>query len=247
MTDDELIAYRSAWSPDGSQLAFSASIEGRRNIYVKSIGVDEPPRLLKGHQESVVEDWSPDGANLLYSAAVPGSPSQNALYLLPVGEGEEDRHLFVGGEARYGRAKFSPDGRWIAYVSNEDGRAEVYLREVAPGQTAGGRKHKVSRNGGWDPIWSPSGQEIYYRSFGGGSILSAAIRTDPVLELGEESLVLEGLQLPTAGWSFAPRSFDIAPDGSRFLVVLDTGEPESLQLVVVRNWFEELKRLVPTE
>jgi len=247
ITDDELIAYRSAWSPDGSQLAFSASIEGRRNIYVKSIGVDEPPRLLKGHQESVVEDWSPDGANLLYSAAVPGSPSQNALYLLPVGEGEEDRHLFVGGEARYGRAKFSPDGRWIAYVSNEDGRAEVYLREVVPGQTAGGRKHKVSRNGGWDPIWSPSGQEIYYRSFGGGSILSAAIRTDPVLELGEESLVLEGLQLPTAGWSFGARSFDIAPDGSRFLVVLDTGGPESLQLVVVRNWFEELKRLVPTE
>jgi Tol biopolymer transport system component len=243
VTDDEMNASRPVWSPDGSQLAFSADVEGRRGIYVRSVGVDAPPRLLKRHQErSNVEDWSPDGAYLAYSAAAPDSPSQNALYLLPVVEGEEDPHFFAGGEARYGRAKFSPDGQWIAYVSNEDGRAEVYLREVLPGQTAGGRKHKVSRNGGWDPVWSPSGQEIYYQSFGGSSILSTAIRTDPVLELGEESVVLEGLQLPTVGWSFTARSFDIAPDGSRFLILLDTGGPESLQLVVVRNREDRRRR-----
>jgi hypothetical protein len=144
-------------------------------------------------------------------------------------------------------AQFSPDGRWIAYVSREEGRAEVFVREVFPERREGGEKRKVTRNGGWSPVWSPSGERVFFRNLAGDAIFSAEIRTDPSLEVGEESVVVEGLRLPRMNWGYHQGIFDISPDGSRFLTALESDEPEILDLVVVLNWFEELKRLVPTE
>ena len=248
VTGDELAVSRVAWSPDGSQVAFSAASEVRRDIYVQSVSGDEPTRLIQGREEElVVQDWSPDGDLLLYSSGVPGSHCQDALLLLPVDKDIAAAETIVSGAGCLGRARFSPDGRWISYVSDEDGLAEVYIREVPPGQSGSVRRQKISRFGGWDPIWSPTAHEVYYQSTDGDSILSVPIRTDPVLEIGEETVILERLRLPPVGWAFQPRQFDIAPDGSRFLMVLEPGRAENLRLLVVRNWFEELKRLVPTE
>lgn len=88
---------------------------------------------------------------------------------------------------------------------------------------------------------------MFFSNLANDSIISAEVRSDPALDIGEESLAVEGLQLDLQNWSYHQGIFDIAPDGSRFLTVLGTGGPETIQMVVVRNWFEELKRLMQLE
>ncbi len=99
-----------------------------------------------------------------------------------------------------------------------------------------GRKRKISRDGGSDPVWSRDGSELFYRSSDGTRLLSVAIQTQPEFEIGEEKIVLEGL-----------RMYDVSPDGVRFLMVLEKDTSQAMTLNVVLNWFEELNRLVPTE
>ena len=138
-------------------------------------------------------------------------------------------------------------GDGIAYVSGEEGQPEVFVREFAREAIGSGRKRKVSRDGGWEPVWSPDGRELFYRSRDGTRLLSVSIRIEPELEVGEEKVLLKGLRMPSPHWLGDGPSYDVSPDGERFLMVLENETPETMELVVVLNWFEELKRLVPTE
>jgi eukaryotic-like serine/threonine-protein kinase len=142
--------------------------------------------------------------------------------------------------------EFSPDGRWLAYVSNESGRHEIYVQPY-PGP---GERHLISTNGGEQPAWSGNGRELFYvqgGSFGSGptTLMSVRVATTPVFLAGMPETVFESVNLRVP-WG---RSYDVASDGKRFLITLNKGLPTNVspaQMIFVHNWFQELKRLVPT-
>jgi serine/threonine-protein kinase len=135
---------------------------------------------------------------------------------------------------------FSPDGRWFAYGSDETGREEVYLRPY-PGV---GGKRSISTDGGTEPLWAPNGRELFYRD--GDKMMAVSIETDPELRVGSPEVLFEE-RFAITHRADAPRNYDVSRDGQRFLMVQTVDEPTPTQLNVVLNWFEELKRLVPTE
>ncbi len=133
----------------------------------------------------------------------------------------------------------SPDGNWIAYTSNESGRDEVYVRPF-PNVEEG--KWQISRDGGTEPFWHPKGQELFYRN--GRALEVVSIKTEPNFTAGSPEVLFTGRY--TSGLPVT--NYDISPDGQRFLMIKEAEEEEGQQgqINVVLSWFEELKRLVPT-
>jgi serine/threonine-protein kinase len=141
-------------------------------------------------------------------------------------------------------AEVSADGRWLAYQSSESGRDEIYVR---PFPNVDGGKWQVSADGGTRPLWARDGRELFYYTAARGMI-AVPIRAGTAFAAGTAASVFGGpaFSVPTNG-----RMYDVSADGRRFLMIKQappTGERAAapLQLVVVQNWLEELKRLVPT-
>jgi len=153
---------------------------------------------------------------------------------------EGEPQYIVDSSATECCARFSPDGKWLAYVSDELGRDNVY---VLPFSGPEGVKFLISgEEGGGEPIWAPDGTELFYRS--GNKMMAASIETKPEFLASRPTELFEGSY---RGLNSQPRGYqyyDISPDGQRFLMV-KLGQ-ERAQINVVLNWFEELKRLVPT-
>ena len=154
------------------------------------------------------------------------------IWILPL----KDRkpHLFVDSPTYDTAPRFSPDGRWIAYSSNESGRYEIYVRPY-PGP---GGKWQISTEGGSEPVWNPKGHELFYRQ--GQKMIAVDYSAQPTFSAGKPKMLFEGPYVPT------PRSFpdyDVSPDGQRFLMVK---APEQAQaptpINVVLNWYDELKQ-----
>ena len=140
--------------------------------------------------------------------------------------------------------EFSPDGKWLAYVSTESGRNDVYVQSY-PGP---GERHLISNNGGEQPAWSVDGHELFYvqRDYGNQlpKLVAVRISTAPEFQAGVPQTVFEHADLAIA-WG---RSYDVSPDGQRFLIALTKDRPIDLapaQMIFVQNWFDELRRLVP--
>jgi hypothetical protein len=131
---------------------------------------------------------------------------------------------------------FSPDGHWVAYTSNESGRNEVYVQPF-PGP---GPKRQVSTEGGNEPLWPRKGHELFFRS--GNKTMAVDIRTDPTLTVGLPHSLFEGnFHRGTPVWTF-----DVSPDGQRFLFLQAVDpDPAATQINVILNFTEELKRSVP--
>jgi serine/threonine-protein kinase len=132
---------------------------------------------------------------------------------------------------------FSPDGHWVTYRSNESGRQEIYVQPYP----ATGAKWQISTEGGEEAVWGPSGRELFYRTE--DRMMVVDITTEPTFAQGKPKLLFEGDYL-----RYGPRAFyDVSPDGQRFLMIkLGEQALAVTQIHVVLNWFEELKRLVPT-
>jgi len=136
--------------------------------------------------------------------------------------------------------KFSPDGKWIAYVSDELGPNHVYVTPYPKPDV----KWQVSGEaGGGEPIWSPDGAELFYRS--GNQLVAVSVQTEPTFRAGKPEVLFEGSYVMS---SDAPgqQLYDISSDAQRFLMV-KTVAGSTGQINVILNWFEELKRLVPTD
>jgi serine/threonine-protein kinase len=140
-------------------------------------------------------------------------------------------------------AEVSRDGRWLAYESNESGRNEIYVRPF-PNVDAG--KRQVSTNGGTQPLWAHNGQELFYESNGG--LMRVAVKMGLTFEAGTPRKLLDGPYLfhPVVGLG---RMYDVWRDDQRFLMIKDSSgtdaRPPLARIILVQNWFEELKRLVP--
>jgi hypothetical protein len=135
-------------------------------------------------------------------------------------------------------ARFSPNGSWLAYVSNESGRDEVYLRPY-PEQ---GAKVPVSQDGGTEPVWSKNGRELFYRK--GDQMLTVPVEIGRTLTVGAPRVLFQDA-------SYVPSlvgnaEYDVFPDGERFVIVQGTEPRTEPKVVLVLNWMEDLKRLVPT-
>ena len=162
--------------------------------------------------------------------------------------GDRKTRAVIHSAANEMTPEFSPDGRWLAYVSNESGRHEVYVQPY-PGP---GERHLISTRGGEQPAWNANGRELFYVQGGvyapGGptTLMSVRIATTPTFQAGTPEPLFENPYL-RIGWG---RSYDVAPDGRRYLLTYRKEPPPPLppaQMVLVQHWFEELKRLVPTK
>jgi serine/threonine-protein kinase len=155
-------------------------------------------------------------------------------------DGSHAPKLLIRGPSDESKPAMSPDGRWIAYQSNVSGRWEVY---VQPFPDLAGR-WQVSSQGGVAPVWDPTGGELFYRT--GSAVMSVPVQaTATTFRYGNPRVLFEG---PYVGEYFSAgdaRSYDVAPDGKRFLMMKEPPPPPT-QIIVVANWAEEVKRLVPT-
>ena len=178
---------------------------------------------------------SPDEQFLVYRSG--GNPPLD-LGVLELDGGEP--RLLLAEEFDELNGEVSPDGHFLAYQSNGSGRSEIY---VCPFPDVDAGRWTISTAGGREPLWSPDGSELFYRT--SDSVMAVPIQTEPAFEPGSPEKLFTGSYAVRTG-----RMYDIHPDGDRFLMIKPSETTEGgarNDVVLVQNWFEELKRLVPTD
>jgi Tol biopolymer transport system component len=217
-----------AWSPDESRIAFTSDRQKRWDIYERSVtGTTREQLLLESEGQKTLTDWSPDGRFLVLTIT-----GRDGFWLYSL----LDRRVFPYFETSIPVAagRFSPDGRWMAYVSEEAGRPEVY---VSPFPTAS-RKWQISTAGGSQPVWSRNGRELYFLT-PDRKLVAAKVATMPEFHIEAAQTLFEVVEKPSA--SDIPL-YDVRPDGSRFLVNIPVEGVGSEPLTVVLNWMAGLPR-----
>ena len=232
------------WSPDGKRLVYGASTTGPANLYaIHADGAGKPERLTTSDWQQIPSSWEP-ATNAVAFLQRPEF-GMTAIWVLGMaGDTAEGRQPKLLLESRFNlmHPEFAPDGRWIAYVSNESGALEVYV-QAYPGP---GEKIRVSTAGGTEPIWNANGRELLYRATTGPAFFSATIRSlspfrvDPPRELFVARSGEYDSTSPIRSWT-------ISADGQRFLLsrYAESKDRPVSAMHVVLNWAEELKRLVP--
>jgi len=222
------------WTPDGKRVAYASAKGGPPNIFWKPADGSGPEeRLTTSTNLQAPTSWSPDGKALAF--AEPDPKTGFDIWVLPM-EGERRPRPFLQTPFTESSPRFSPDGRWLAYVSNESGRYQVYVQPY-PGP---GGKWQISTEGGVEPLWARNGRELFYRH--GDQMMAVGVSTQPTFTAGSPRLLFEGPYEPTP---LTLANFDVSPDGQQFLMMKSEQESAPTQLHVVLNWFEELKRRVP--
>jgi Tol biopolymer transport system component len=206
-------------------------------LYVKPAdGSATTERLTVSDWHQDPGSWSPDGRILAFAQNHPETDWD--IWLAHVG-GEQRQDAFLSTRFREHNPMISPDGRWLAYQSDETGRFEVYVQPFPEG----GSKWLVSVGGGTEPLWARNGEELFYRS--GQRVMAASIRSGPNFEAESPALLFEGPFSPSLG--FGSPAYDITPDGDRFVMIAPETPTPQTEFYVVVNWLEELKRLAPTD
>ncbi|MDA2924099.1 hypothetical protein MYX65_05480 [Acidobacteria bacterium AH-259-L09] len=220
------------WTPDGRKVTFTSNRAGPWNLFWKSAdGSGATERLTTSEQDQWQVSWSSDGQFLAFVTSWD-------IWVMSV-DGEREPQLFLQTKFNERRPVFSTDGRWLAYVSDESGRNEIYVRPFPKVEEG---KWQISTDGGVEPVWAPNGPELFYRS--GDQMIVVDIRAEPTFQAGTPRLLFEGSYDRGPGGN---AGYDVTPDGQRFVMVKAGEESAPTQINVVLNWFEELKRLVPTE
>ena len=213
------------WSPDGKRLAYESSRTGTHQVFVQQAdGTGDAIQVTTGEYDHYLCDWSPDGQHLVY---VEWHPQTGAdLWTLRL-DGRTPPRLFLRSPFNEKQAAFSPNGRWLAYVSDESGQNEVYVQPF-PGP---GPKQQVSADGGEEPAWSRPGRQLFYRI--GGRMMVVNVGDSGAFSVDRPRRLFEGLFYYTA---VPNRTYDVRPDG-QFVMV---GEPEleyaTRQINIVLNW-----------
>ncbi len=237
------------WTPDGSRIVFSSARTGGSGLYWKSPAArdEAEPLLLSEDVSSVTGElallrpcsWSPDGSVLAFEKALPGGVRD--IWIL---DHDGKASPLIATEFNEHSAAFSPDGRWIAFVSNESGREEVYVQSYPDGES----RWILSTDGGFAPRWSGDGKELFYRWE--YAVFSVPVQSEPRFEPGVPGMLFENYDAMAMRANFL-QYYDVAADG-RFVIVESTrtqpsgpgvaSGPRSFRIVL--NWFDELEQLV---
>ncbi len=224
------------WSPDGRYIAYQSERNRMSTIVSKAADGSGAEETLVNAQNysQFPESWSPDSKFLAYTVDDP--VSQRDIWILPL-EGERKPRPFLRTPFNEFSPRFSPDGHWLAYVSNESGSEEVYV-QAFPGP---GGKWQISAEGGTSPVWARSGRELIYLN--GNKIMGVAIIPHSSFVASTPRLLVDNSMAASSPFA-GNGDMDVNPDGQRFLVVKAREEKMGLAEVrVVLNWAEELKRL----
>jgi eukaryotic-like serine/threonine-protein kinase len=226
------------WSHDGTRIAFALAESGTYNLFIlRADGSGQPERLTEGQTIQFPSAWTPDDTALVFyeggniNVVSVGTPSQvRVLLATPFFERMAD---------------VSPDGRWLAYVSDETGQAEVYV-QAFPDL---GSKRRISIDGGIEPAWSRDGRRLVYLSprapEEGYRVVELPVATGEVLTVGRAATLFD---VPWYTPAIGARAYDLTPDASRFVFVRETYPPAASaprEIHLVLHWFEELRRRAP--
>ena len=244
------------WSPDGARMVFETNRAGPFDLYQTSMGgAGAEEVVVASNQNKVPSSWSADGRFLLYTSADPSTSGD--LWVVPM-TGDRTPWVFLKTPFNEAWGAFSPDGRWVAYESNESGPVQIYVRPFVPpsrdassftfgtadkptgatGTAAGpgpaGGQWQVSTAGGVFPVWRPDGKELYYLNPGGEMMAATITATGSTLAPGAPVVLFPTRILGGGANSRLGRSYDVAPDG-RFLIntVLDV---DAAPITLLTNW-----------
>jgi Tol biopolymer transport system component len=227
LTSDPGTEVAGAWLPDESAVIFSAPRGGPPHLFRKDLGTGVEEELLPAGSFQFVQDVSPDGRTVVFEERT-GRGDIDVL-ALPL-SGERTPSTVLQSPFNEGQARFSPNGRFLAFVSEQSGRNEVYVTSFP----RAGPSTRVSTGGGNSPKWSRDGREIFYLS-ANRELVAVPVRTAPSLELGTP-VTLFTLKGPA--WN----GFDVSADGKRFLAVVPEVVANEQPLTVVLNWTAEIVR-----
>jgi serine/threonine-protein kinase len=235
------------WTPDGQRITYSSFEKGGGYTlyWRRADGAGDAQRLTESKNPQFAQSWHPNGKVLAFHQL---NPDTNWDILTLALEGNEksgwkpgEPKPFVNTPFIETEPAFSPDGRWLAYSSNETGNFEVYVRPF-PGP---GGKWQVSTGGGRFPVWSRNGKELFYRTADSRIMVAAYTDTSDSFQAGKPQLWSPG-QFTNLGNNL---NFDLHPDGQRFAVLKAPGsenQPTANKLTFIFNFFDELRRKVPT-
>jgi eukaryotic-like serine/threonine-protein kinase len=225
------------WTPDGQRIVFTSRRAGYPELFSRAAdGTGSDERFLARGRDLTdlrANGWSADGRELLFTeVAATNMVGQIAL------ERPSDVKVLVKSDSP---SPVSPDGHWLAYQSNVSGRPEIYVERYPEL----GSRQQISTDSGTRPLWSRDGRELFFTSLDGRQMFVVPIQSGGTLVAGRPQVLFELAMLPPTTGN---RPYDVAPDG-RFMIIrsgqADGGGGTAPQIVVVKNWFEELKRLVP--
>jgi serine/threonine-protein kinase len=231
------VSYGPAPSPDGTRVAYEATRDGVAGALLARIDGSGEQRLTSSKRIDAPTSWSPDGRLLALTSA--GESGNYEVRFVPVAGEDHTPQIFVQGSFNAGGARFSPDSHLVAYVSDESGRNEVYVRAYPEGTRV-----QISAAGGSQPVWSGNGRELFFRS--GDELLAVNVSPGPNFSAGKP-VVLFSRSMPedSSGRAYSfMADYDVSNDGRRF--VFPKYKPNSSNIPRIRvmlDWFLELKRV----
>ena len=236
LTFDPAFDQYPAWTRDGRRVMFfSAREKTLAPFWQAADGTGAVERLGTDPRPLDQGSLSPDGKRLILRAISPNTRDDIVMLTL---DGERRIEPLLGTPFLERNAELSPDGRWIAYQSDESGRFEIYVR---PFPRVDDGRWQISTGGGTHPLWGPDGRELFYIA-GNGALMTVPIQAATGFSAGNGTRLLDVSEYINTN---VGRNYNISPDGRRFLMLKDQEGSGGAQINVVLNWFEELKRLVP--
>ena len=225
------------WTTDGKRVIYVGIADGEPNLLWKAADGtgQQEPLLAKppgGNPALVANGVTPDGKFLIYSIGTPAD-----IIVLPLDGDRRPRPLLANPQYAERGGQISPDGRWLAYNSDESGAFQVYVRPF-PNVEQG--RWQVSSDGGLLPIWAPNGRELFYIN-GENQVMGVPIQAGASFSFGRPAMVFDHSDRPPSAY----RNYEITPDGSRFVIVKESQRSRATQFVATINWFAELQERVP--
>ena len=235
-TPDQVGGGNPRWSPEGTRIAFGSNRTGAQQLYTVDVSAtDGAVLLVETNGASIPGSWSRDGGTLFFYLVDP--ETNRDLYAYSFDDGQVTPLLTTPADER--APMVSPDGRWLAYLSDVSGQLEVHVSSLPGFDVA----RQVSRDGGFEPSWSAAGDELFYRS-GAGAMVSVPFRAEPELTLGRPQELFRDDYLRE---EFGNTSYGVAPDG-RFLMLREAeGSEQTVQLQVALGFADEVHRLVSAQ